>query len=135
MRKFIEKTRIKVSKVQAKCNDFVVNLYYSNYLKVTISVLVLALFVTNITQVVLANSPGGGGLDSTRGEEQFNSLVEFLATWIGRIGGVVAFVGVVQFALGVKSQNPDEKINGLKTLVAGIMVFAVAQAYTFFTNW
>jgi len=130
MMEIIQITKTAMSTYKAKANCFFAKLHLNNYLKITTSVLVCTMLILSFTTTVFANP-----LDATRGEEQFNSLVEFLATWIGRIGGVVAFVGVVQFALGVKSQNPDEKINGLKTLVAGIMVFAVAQAYAFFTNW
>jgi hypothetical protein len=58
-----------------------------------------------------------------------------LATWIGRIGLVIGFIGAIQFAMGIKDSDADSKSKGLMTLASGFVVFGLCTAYsTFFSN-
>lgn len=66
------------------------------------------------------------------GEPSVDALASFFAGWIGKIGGLVALVGGVDFALGWKNDDPSERIRGIKTFVAGAMMFAISKAYTSF---
>lgn len=77
---------------------------------------------------------GAGGLNTTTGKTQFDDLIEFFATWIGRIGGVIALVGAVMFGFAQKSDDPEGKQRGVNTMVSGVIVFAISQAADFFTN-
>ena len=43
--------------------------------------------------------------DTNAGVDTFNDVINFFATWIGRIGLVVAFVGGVMFALAIKNDD------------------------------
>ena len=71
---------------------------------------------------------GGGG----EGVETFNTVVEFIVEWVGRIGLVIGFIGAVQFAMGFKDDNADGKTRGLMCLASGFIVFAVSKAYDMF---
>lgn len=55
-----------------------------------------------------------------------------IAEWAKKIGGIIAFIGGVDFALGWKNDDPSERIRGMKTFIAGAMIFAIAVAYKSF---
>lgn len=96
--------------------------------------------ITNLMMTMSAfasgTSGGGtsGGLNDTVGKTQFDELIGFFATWIGRIGGVIALVGAVMFGFAQKQDDPDGKQRAVNTMVSGIIVFAVSQAADWFTN-
>lgn len=97
----------------------------------------IGLFIaTNLMTAMsaFADSSSGTGLDDTAGQTQFEDLINFFATWIGRIGGVIALVGAVMFGLAYKSEDPEGKQRGVTTMVSGIIVFAISQAADFFTS-
>ena len=73
---------------------------------------------------------GGGGV--TDGEAAFNEVINFFATWIGRIGLVVAFVGGIMFALAIKNDDADAKTRGLMTMASGFVVFALTLSLDLF---
>lgn len=97
----------------------------------------IAMFVTTLLTMSLmtsvsafaADSGGGGTVD---GEAAFNSVIGFFATWIGRIGLVVAFVGGVMFALAIKNDDAEAKTRGLMTLASGFVVFALTLSLDLF---
>ena len=62
----------------------------------------------------------------------FNQVIGFFATWIGRIGLVVAFVGGVMFALAIKNDDAEAKTRGLMTLASGFVVFALTLSLNLF---
>lgn len=66
------------------------------------------------------------------GEAAFNSVIGFFATWIGRIGLVVAFVGGIMFALAIKNDDAEAKTRGLMTLASGFVVFALTLSLDLF---
>ena len=74
------------------------------------------------------------GLDASAGVAQFDAIVSFLATWIGRIGGLVIFIGAIQFGLAVYNQSPEGKVNGFLIVAAGAMLIGLAAGYEFFIN-
>ena len=90
--------------------------------------LILAAFLT-ITHTTRAYA-----LDPGLGLAQFDAVVSFLAAWMVRVGGLVLFLGVIQFALAVHNQSADGKINGALVVIAGAMVLGVGLGYQFFTN-
>ena len=78
-----------------------------------------------------------GGTDGTggtggAGDTQFTAVIEFFATWIGRIGLIVGFIGAIMFALAIKNDDADAKTRGLMTLASGFVVFGVTQALDMF---
>ncbi len=66
------------------------------------------------------------------GEAAFNNVIGFFATWIGRIGLVVAFVGGIMFALAIKNDDAEAKTRGLMTLASGFVVFALTLSLDMF---
>lgn len=88
--------------------------------------------VMSMATTIAAFAEAGGGLDDNAGKAQFDTLVKFFMTWIGRIGLVVAFVGAVMFGFAIKQEDAEGKQRGLMTLASGIIVFAVSTATGFF---
>jgi len=69
----------------------------------------------------------------------------FFSTWISRIGGLVAFIGAVKFALSIKADETRDQLPALLTMVSGFMIqaaianlgvfeLATADAETIFQN-
>ena len=94
------------------------------------------LTVTLLTTVSAFAAPAGGTSGTSGGtvdgEAAFNSVIGFFATWIGRIGLVVAFVGGVMFALAIKNDDAEAKTRGLMTLASGFVVFALTLSLNLF---
>ena len=56
----------------------------------------------------------------------------FFGTWISRIGGLVAFIGAIMFALAIKNNDAEQKQAGLITMIAGFIVAALCAASSMF---
>ena len=89
-------------------------------------------FISAYSLAVSAFATGQGGSGGGAGEAQFTAVINFFATWLGRIGLIVGFVGAVMFGLAIKNDDADAKTRGLMTLAAGFVVFAVTQALDMF---
>lgn len=89
---------------------------------------------TTISAFAASSGGGGGGAiqDNVDADAAFVSVIAFFAKWIGRVGLVIAFVGAIQFALGIKSEDAEGKSRGLMVLVAGFIVFAVTKSLNLF---
>lgn len=79
-----------------------------------------------------AASAGGSAAGGDEGEAMFNEIIGWFATWIGRIGLVVGFIGAVMFGLAIKNDDADAKTRGLMTMASGFVVFAVTKALDLF---
>lgn len=99
---------------------------------------VITTVTTMVTMAIMTAVPafaegeGGGGGGAVDGEAAFNQVIDFFATWIGRIGLVVAFVGGVMFALAIKNDDAEAKTRGLMTLASGFVVFALTLSLNLF---
>lgn len=96
---------------------------------------VITTVTTMVTMAVMTAVPAfaeGGGGGAVDGEAAFNQVIGFFATWIGRIGLVVAFVGGVMFALAIKNDDAEAKTRGLMTLASGFVVFALTLSLNLF---
>ena len=65
--------------------------------------------------------------------EAFKTGITFFSTWISRIGGIVAFIGAVKFALSVKSDDGKEQMTALLVLVSGFMIQAAVHNLNIFS--
>lgn len=66
------------------------------------------------------------------GMDKLDGVINVIATWLGRIGLIVAFFGAVQLALGFKNDDADGKVRGMKTLASGFLVFGITQSLGLF---
>ena len=66
------------------------------------------------------------------GTESIDAFIDFACNWLTKIGGVVALVGGVMFALGWQREDAEGKSRGLMTLMAGFMLVAIAQSKSLF---
>lgn len=64
--------------------------------------------------------------------ESIDSFIDFACDWLTKIGGVIALVGGVMFALGWQREDAEGKSRGLMTLMAGFMLVAIAQSKNLF---
>jgi len=48
--------------------------------------------------------------------------ITFFTLWIGRLGGIVAAVGAIKFALSIKSEDAREQIQSIMIMVSGFMI-------------
>ena len=64
--------------------------------------------------------------------ESIDSFINFACDWLTKIGGVIALVGGVMFALGWQREDAEGKSRGIMTLMAGFMLVAIAQSKNLF---
>lgn len=64
-------------------------------------------------------------------DEVFNNTIDFIAGWINKFGFAIAFVGAVMFAMGFRNDDAEGKTRGLRTLISGFIVAAVAMKFVY----
>ena len=67
--------------------------------------------------------------------EAIKTGITFFSTWIARIGGIVAFIGAVKFALSVKSEDGKEQMTALLVMVSGFMIRAAIKEMNLFNSY
>lgn len=93
---------------------------YMNRIRAAYAALFIALASTQVSMAVDANT------------DIIDDFIQFATEWLAKIGGVVALVGGVMFALGWQREDAEGKTRGLQTMMAGFMVIAISGAYTMF---
>lgn len=63
--------------------------------------------------------------------ELAQGAINFFSTWIGRVGGVIAIIGALKFALSIKSDDPKEQLQAVLIMVSGFMIQAAISAGLF----
>lgn len=58
--------------------------------------------------------------------------ITFFQLWISRIGGLVAFIGAVKFALGIKDDEAKDQLQGVLIMVSGFMIKAAVGDLSIF---
>lgn len=71
----------------------------------------------------------GAGTDA---DQYWRNLILFFATWIGRIGMVIAFIGGIMFALAFRNDDADGKSRGIQVAISGIIVYALTLSLDLF---
>ena len=61
-----------------------------------------------------------------------DKLIDFIAAWVVKLGGVIAFIGGIMFAIAFKNDDANGKTNGIKTAVAGFMLVGIGLSKSLF---
>lgn len=59
-------------------------------------------------------------------DSAWTSVMGLIWKWVPKIGAAICAVGLIEFALGFKSEDADGKTRGLRTAAAGAMVIGAA---------
>ncbi|MDE5771343.1 MAG: hypothetical protein K2I06_06905 [Ruminococcus sp.] len=59
--------------------------------------------------------------------------LDFFSTWIARIGGLVAFIGAIKFALSIKSEDTKEQLQAVLVMVSGFMIVSAIRDLSIFS--
>ena len=66
------------------------------------------------------------------GDSEWKWLTDIITKWIKRVGGLFMLIGAVEFGLGWKDNRADDKVQGVRILIAGVNVYGVGfSAKTF----
>lgn len=66
------------------------------------------------------------------GDTEWTWLTDIITKWIKRVGGLFMLIGAVEFGLGWKDNRADDKVQGVRIFIAGIIVYGVGfSAKTF----
>lgn len=76
------------------------------------------------------DKPSKGGLPtgglSSDADKKFNLIVNTIASYGFKFGLLIIFYGAIQIGLAFKNDNPDGKVQGARTAIAGLIVAAVS---------
>lgn len=72
------------------------------------------------------------GSGSGTADTAYENVMTFIVTWIRRLGAAVALFGGIMLALGFKDNDADSKEKGIKTMVAGFVVWAICAGIGMF---
>lgn len=89
-------------------------------------------FIENTAETPNMVMLAGEGSGSDAADGAYQKVINFFITWLRRIGAMVALVGAIMFGLAIKNNDADQKQNGLLTMVAGFVVFAICLAADMF---
>ncbi len=90
--------------------------------KINEKILIISTTIMNVLIV------GSTKVSANSNTDSIDSFINFACDWLVKIGGVVALVGGVMFALGWQREDAEGKSRGLMTLMAGFMLVAIAQS-------
>ena len=66
------------------------------------------------------------------GDTEWTWLTDIITKWIKRVGGLFMLIGAVEFGLGWKDNRADDMVQGVRILIAGVIVYGVGfSAKTF----
>lgn len=72
------------------------------------------------------------GSGSGTADKAYSNVMNFIITWIRRLGAAVALFGGIMLALGFKDNDADSKEKGIKTMIAGFVVWAICAGIGMF---
>lgn len=96
--------------------------------KIHARIILSLFFLSNTVSAV----PPTGGLSSDA-DAKFTLIINTIASYGFKFGMLIIFYGAIQIGLAFKNDNPDGKVQGGRTAIAGLIVAAVsAGANQFF---
>ncbi|WP_295068651.1 hypothetical protein [Ruminococcus sp.] len=75
---------------------------------------------------------GGSKSGSSSADAAYENTMDFIITWIRRVGAAIALFGGFMLALGLKNNEPEPKERGIMAMVAGFVVWAICGAVDMF---
>lgn len=72
------------------------------------------------------------GSGNNTADTAYTSVVSFFLTWIRRVGALVAIIGAVMFGLAIKNNDAEQKQQGILTMIAGFVVWAICLGASMF---
>lgn len=75
---------------------------------------------------ILPTPPAGSPADIAQ------TGLTFFSTWIARIGGLVAFIGAIKFALSIKNDEAKEQLEAVLIMVSGFMIVSAIRNLSIF---
>lgn len=91
----------------------------------------LALSLMVCGMLAPANVASASGTTTTA-EAKWDAVIGFITPWISRLGGVVILIGAIEFGLAFKSDDAEGKTKGMRTVIAGCIVFAIGLSSDIF---
>ena len=93
-------------------------------IKRTLKKVVSSLNIT-ICSLILSTSSVYAAESNT---SSIDGFIDFVCDWLFKIGGVLALIGAVMFALGWQREDAEGKFRGAMTVMAGFMVVAISRS-------
>lgn len=105
------------------------------FAKIKRAIACISVFVT--TMMIEANMVLAGAVPTTTpapgsAEAKWDTIIGFVTPWITRLGGVVILIGAIEFGLAWKDDDATGKTKGMRTIIAGCIVFAVGLSSDIF---
>ena len=82
-----------------------------------------ALLISMNNVVFAATPPNPNAADA-----KWNAFIDFIVPWVSRLGGLLIFIGVIEFGIAFKSDDAEGKTKGIRFVIAGCIVFAVSMS-------
>lgn len=94
----------------------------------------LAVFICTLLACSPVNMVYATGTPNTQdaAADKWDQVIGFITPWIQRLGGVVILIGAVEFGLAFKNDDAEAKTKGMRTAIAGCIVFAVGLSSDIF---
>lgn len=71
----------------------------------------------------------------TTPSDLMHGAIAFFSTWIARIGGIVALIGMIKFALSIKNEDARESLTAILTAISGFIIMEyVTTTFNFSTT-
>ena len=104
---------------------------FKKFSKVLAKISASTFMIIALTINTICAAPPSGGLSSDA-DAKFTLIVNTIAAYGFKFGILIIFYGGIQIGLGFKNDNPDGKIQGAKTVIAGLIVAAVTGSVSQF---
>lgn len=118
-----------LNKVMNKVKD---NLY-ETYQKCKANIVITVAAITSSLVLNTGYAFAEEGKETTGSNtSSIDPFITFVCDWLLKIGGIIALIGGVMFALGWQREDAEGKSRGLMTTMAGFMLVAISQAPAIF---
>lgn len=94
--------------------------------------LIASTYIYLLFSELMLSTAYASGTGATAGDDKFQTVIDFITPWISKLGGVVILFGAVEFGLAFKNDDAEGKTKGIRTAIAGCIVFAVGMSADLF---